>query len=85
MLDELTFSEAVMISSYCQRLVVNHIRKLKRVHKCAGVYLNIKPNRLSKGGLYCKFMQYGFNFSTKHPSATYNNFENYHLKSIIFV
>ena len=40
---------------------------------------------MSKGALYRKMMQYGFNLSTKHASETKNNFENSYLKSIIFL
>ena len=66
-------SEAVMNSRYRRRLIVAHIRKLKRVHvlgqfsevhKFASVYLKLNPNQLSKGALYRKMMQYGINFST---------------------
>ena len=39
---------------------------------------------MSKCALYRKMMQYGIKFSTKHPSETKNNFENFYLKSIIF-
>ena len=55
------------------------------VHKFACIYLKIKPNQLSKGALYLKIVQYGIKLSTKHPSETNNNFENSHLKSIIFL
>ena len=70
---------------YRRRLIVTHIRKLKKrvhklgqysgVHNLAYVYLKIKPNQLSKGALYRKMMQYGFKLSTKHPSETNKNFE----------
>ena len=82
-----------MNSPYLQRLIVAHIRKLKRVHKLgqyseahksACVYLKPKPNQLSKCTLYRKMMQYGIEFSTNHPSKTINNFENSYLKLIIF-
>ena len=61
-------SEAIMNSRYRRRLIVTHIRSLKRVHKLgqysvvhefACVYLKIKPYQLSKGELYRKMMQYG--------------------------
>ena len=87
-------SEAILNSRYRRRLIVAHIRKLKRVlksgqysevHKFACVYLKQKPNQLSKGTLYRKMMQYGNKLSTKHPSETKNNFENSYLKSIIFL
>ena len=77
-------SEAIIDSRYRRRLIVTHLRKLKRVnklgqysvvHKFACVYLKINPNQLSKGALYRKMMQYGFKLSTKHPSETNNNFE----------
>ena len=86
-------SEAIMNSPYRRKLIVAHIRKLKRVlkldqhsevHKFAGVYLKQKANKLSKNALYRKMMQYGIKLSTKHPSETKNNFENSYLKSIIF-
>ena len=78
---------------YHRRLIVTHIIKLKRiyklgqyseVHEFVCVYLNIKPNLLSKGTLYRKVMQYWIKLSTKHPSETKINFENSYLKSIIF-
>ena len=82
-----------MISGYCQRMIETHIKKLKRVykigqylevHKFACVYnLKLKPDQLSRGALYCKIMQNVIELST-NPSETYNNFENSHLKSIIF-
>ena len=84
-------SEAIMNNPYCRRLIVAHIRKLKRVHKYfevhrfACVYLKTKPNQLSKCALYRKMMQYGIKLSTKHRSETINNFENSYLKSIIFL
>ena len=37
-----------------------------------------------KGALYRKMVQYGIKLSTKHPSETFNNFENSYLKSVIF-
>ena len=86
-------SEVIMNSLYRRRLIVAHIRKLKRVHKLvqysevhklACVYLKPKPNQLSKCALYRKMMQYGIKWSTKHPSETKNHFENSYLKSIIF-
>ena len=86
-------SEANMNSPYRRRLIVAHIRKLKRVHKLgqysevhklACVYLKQKPNQLSKCALYLKMMQYWIKLSTKHPSETNHNFENSSLKSIIF-
>ena len=82
-----------MNSPYRRRLIVAHIKKLKRIHKLgqysevhkfACVYLNPKSNRLSKCAIYRKMMQYGFKLSTKHPSETNNDFENSYLKSIIF-
>ena len=82
-----------MNSRYRRRLIVTHIRKLKRVHKLgqysevhkfACVYLKIKPNQLSKCALYRKMMQYVIKFGKKHPSETNNNFENSYLKSTIF-
>ena len=88
-------SEAIMNSPYRRRLIVAHIRKLKRVHKLgqysacselhklAYVYLKQKPNQLLKCALYRKMMQHGIKLSTKHPSETNNNFENSYLKSII--
>ena len=76
---------------YPRRLKVTHIRKLKRIHKLGQyrggtrirmcIYLNIKPNKLSKGALYHTMMQYGIKLSTKHPSETKNYFENSYLKS----
>ena len=78
---------------YRRRLIVTKIRKLKRIHKLGqysevhelvSVYLNIKPNLLSKGALYRKMVQYGIKLSTKHPSETKNNFQNSYLKSIFF-
>ena len=86
-------SEAIMNSRYRRRLIVNHIRKFKRVHKLgqyseehkfACVYLKTKPNQLSNRALYRKMMQYGIKLSTNHPSETNNNFEISYLKSIIF-
>ena len=86
-------SEVIMNSPYCRRLIVAHIRKLKRVHilgqysevhKFACVYLKQKPNQLSKCALYHKMMQYGIKLSTKHPSETKTHFEHSYLKSIIF-
>ena len=86
-------SEAIMNSPYRRRLIVAHIRKLKRVHKLgqysevhkfACVYLKQKPNQLSKCALCRKMMQYGIKLGTKHPSETNNHFENSYLKSIIF-
>ena len=83
-----------MNSRYRRRLIVTHIRKLKRVHKLgqysvvykfACVYLKIKPNQLYKCALYRNMMQYGFKLSTKHPSETNNNFEISYLKSIIIL
>ena len=68
---------------YRRRLILTHIRMLKRVHKLgqfsevhtfAWVYLKLKHNQLSKGALYHKMMQYGVNLSTKHPTETTNNF-----------
>ena len=64
----LLLSEAFMNSQYCWRLIVTDIRKFNRDHKLgqywgvqmfACVYLNTKPNRLSKGALHRKMMQYG--------------------------
>ena len=56
------------------------------VHKFPCVYLKIIPNQLSKGALYRKMMQYGFNLSIKHPPETNNHLKNSYLKSIsIFV
>ena len=49
------------------------------------VYLNIKPDQLSKGALYRKLMQYGITLSTKDLSETNNNLENSHLKSNLFL
>ena len=78
---------------YRERLIVTHIRKLKRVHKLGQysevhkfvcVYLKIKPNKLSKCALYRKMVQYGIKLSAKHLSETNNNFENSYLKSVIF-
>ena len=86
-------SEAIMNNPYRRRLIVAHIRKLKRVHnfgqyfevhRFACVYLKTKPNQWSKCALYRKMMQYGIKLSTKHRSETNNNFENSYLKSIIF-
>ena len=83
-------SEAIMNSRYRHRLIVTHIRKLKRVPKL-GEYSEVhkfasknKPKQLSKYALYRKMMQYRIKLSTKHPSETNNNFENSYLKSIIF-
>ena len=45
----------------------------------------IKPNKLSKGALYRKMLQYGIKLSTKHLSETNNNFKNSYLKSVIFL
>ena len=90
----LILSETIINILYHWRLIVTQIRKLKRVHKLgqysvvhkfACVYLKIKPNQLSKGALYRKMMQYGIILSTKHLSETHNNFENFYLKSIIFL
>ena len=70
-------SETITNSPYRQKLIVTHIRKLKRVHKLgqysevhkfACVYLKRKPNQLSKCLLYRKMMQYGIKLSTKHLS-----------------
>ena len=81
-----------MKNSYRRKMIVAHIRTLKRVrklgqyskvHKFACVYIKIKPNQLSKYALYRKMMQYGIKLSTNHPSETNNNFENSYLKSII--
>ena len=81
-------SEAIMNYLYRRRLIVTHVRKLKRVHKLGQylevhkfvcVYLKIKPNYSSKGALYRKMMQYGVKLSTKHPSETNKNFENSYL------
>ena len=56
----LLLSEANMNYRYRGRLIETHIRKLKRIHKLGHysgvhefvcVYLNIKPNKLSKGVL----------------------------------
>ena len=55
------------------------------VYKFACLYLKIKPNQLSKGALYRKMMQYGFELSAKHPSETNKIFENSYLKSISFL
>ena len=86
-------SEAIMISPYRRRLIVAHIRKLKRVnksgqyfevHKLACVYLKTKPNQLSKCALYRKMMQYGIKLSTEHRSETNINFKKSYLKSRIF-
>ena len=86
-------SEAIVNSWYRRRLIVTHIRKLKRVHKLGQysevhkfscVYLKTKPNQLSKCALVRIMMQYGVKLSTNHPSETNNNFENSYLKSIIF-
>ena len=86
-------SATIMNSPYRRRLIVAHIKKLKRVHKLgqysevqkfACVYLKQKAYQLSKCALYRKMMQYGIKLSTKHPSETNNNFENSDLKSIIF-
>ena len=77
---------------YRRRLIVTYIRKLKRIHKLGQysevrefvcVYLNIKPNQLSKGALCRTMVQYWIKLSTKHPSETKDNFENSYLKSII--
>ena len=85
-------SVAIMNSPYRRRLIVAHIRKLKRVlqlgqhsevHKFACVYLKQKANKLSKCALYRKMMQYWIKLSTNHPSETNNNFEKSYLKSII--
>ena len=82
-----------MNSPYPLRLIVAHIRKLKRVHKLgqyfevhifACVYLKPKPNQLPKCAPYRKVMQYGIKLSTKNPSKTNNNFENSYFKLIIF-
>ena len=79
-------SEADMICRY--RLIVTHIRQLKRVHKLGQysevhkfvcVYLKIKPNQLSKGALYRTMMQYGIIKNTKLLSEASNNFENSYL------
>ena len=68
---------------YRRRLIVTHIRKLKRIHKLGQysvvhefvcVYLHIKPNKLSKGALYRKMMQYGIKLSTNRQSESKNNF-----------
>ena len=81
-------SEAIMNSPYRRKLIVAHIRKLKRVlklgqhsevHKFAGAHLKQKVNKLSKCALYRKMMQYGIKLRTKHPSDTNNNFENSYL------
>ena len=86
-------SEVIMNSPYRRRLIVAHIRKLKRVHKLgqysevhkfACVYLKQKPNQLSKCARYHKMMQYGIKLSTKHPSETKTHFEHSYLKSTIF-
>ena len=86
-------TEAIMNGPYRRRLMIAHIRKLKRVrnlgqhsevYKFACVYLKQKANKLSKCALYRKMLQYGIKLSTKHPSETTNNFENSYLKSIIF-
>ena len=86
-------SEAIMNSPYRRKLIVAHIRKLKRVHKLgqyfevlkfACIYQRQKPNQLSKCLLYCKMMQYGIRLRTNYPSETNKNFENFYLKSIIF-
>ena len=86
-------SEAIMNSPYRWRLIVAHIRKLKRVHKLgqysevhkfACVYLKQKASQFSKCALYRKMMQYGIKLSTNHPSETKNHFENSYLKSNIF-
>ena len=72
-----------MNGQYCWRLIVTHKRKCKRDHKLgqysevqkiACVYLNIKPNQLSKVALHRKMMQYGIQLSKKHPSETNNSF-----------
>ena len=72
-------SEAIMNSRYRRRLMVAHIKKLKRIHKLGQYsevhefvweYLYIKPNHLSKGALYRKMMQIGNKLSTKHQSET---------------
>ena len=82
-----------MNSPYRRRLIVAHIRKLKRVHKLgqysevhkfACVYLKPKPNQLSKCAIYRKMMQYGIKLSTEHPSETNNNSKTSYLKSINF-
>ena len=86
-------SEAIMNSPYRRRLIVAHIRKLKRVHKkgqyfevhkFACVYLKTKPNQLSKCALYRKTVQYGIKLSTGHRSETNINFKKSCLKSLIF-
>ena len=78
-------SEAIMNSPYRRRLIVAHIRKLKRVlklgqhsevHTFSLVYLKQKANKLSKCALYRKMMQYGIKLSTKHPTENNNSFEN---------
>ena len=72
--------------------IVGPLKKLKRVHKLcqysevhefACGYLKIKPNQLSKCALFRKMMQYWIKLSTKHPSETNNNFENYYLNATI--
>ena len=45
---------------------------------------NKNPINCPKVCYIVKMMQYGIKLSTKHPSETNNNFENSHLKSIIF-
>ena len=79
---------------FCPRLIVTHIRKLKRVHKLGQysqvhkfvcVYHKNIPSLLSKGALYHKMMQYGIKLSTEHPSETNNNFVISYLKSVIFL
>ena len=81
--------KAIINNQYLGRLIVTHIRKLKRVqkldqysevHKFACVYLKTKPNQLSMGALYHKMMQYGIKLSTKHQSETNINFKNCYLK-----
>ena len=61
-------SKAIMNNPNRRRLIVAHIRKLKRdnkfgqyfeVHRFECVYLKTKPNQLSKCALYRKMMQYG--------------------------
>ena len=57
-----------MNSRYRWRVILTHIRILKRVNKIgqysevhtfACVYLKVKHKQLSKGALYSKMMRYG--------------------------
>ena len=53
-----------------------YYKEILSIYWMTRVDLKIKPNRMSKGALYRKMMQYGIKLSTKHPSEANNNFEN---------